>query len=310
MIGDTFSGADAGTVCGPSASALDNHTALVSAGLEGVITDPLVGDVSGASFAAPAAWGSNTDGEVPDPCRLAGDQATFTAAGRTWTVYEAWSNIDNACATSQSWVTPTAAFTSGTPQDAAVTFDAGSSSSVNTPAHSAVVTGSSDPFVAPGIFSYVWDFGDGSPSGSGAQPVHLYGVPGMYTVTLRVTDEIGLQATVSHQVTIPAVPTCSATAASTPAGGGIVPVSLSCSGPTGVPLTYAIVTAPAHGKLGSIDQATGVVSYTSNALYSGSDSFAYRASDPGGSSSTVRRTEGSVGRSRGFSLSLSLSLSL
>lgn len=32
--------------------------------------------------------------------------------------------------------------------------------------------------------SWIWDFGDNSPAGSGKQPVHTYGAPGMYNVTL------------------------------------------------------------------------------------------------------------------------------
>ena len=46
---------------------------------------------------------------------------------------------------------------------------------------------------APGrrIVSYSWDFGDGSPNGSGAQTSHLYPLLGNYTVTLVVTDDAG-----------------------------------------------------------------------------------------------------------------------
>jgi PKD repeat protein len=50
-------------------------------------------------------------------------------------------------------------------------------------------TGSSDPDGT--IVSYVWDFGDGSPTGSGATPTHTYGTSGLFTVTLTVTDDDG-----------------------------------------------------------------------------------------------------------------------
>jgi len=51
---------------------------------------------------------------------------------------------------------------------------------------------SSDPdgFIA----SYSWDFGDGSATGSGVGPVHIYTAPGNYTVVLAVTDDQGLTA--------------------------------------------------------------------------------------------------------------------
>ena len=42
------------------------------------------------------------------------------------------------------------------------------------------------------IVSYSWDFGDGSPAGSGATPTHTYTSVGSFVVTLTVTDNGGL----------------------------------------------------------------------------------------------------------------------
>jgi PKD repeat protein len=42
-----------------------------------------------------------------------------------------------------------------------------------------------------GNISYVWDFGDGSPHGTGARPTHIYASPGTYEVNLTVTDTEG-----------------------------------------------------------------------------------------------------------------------
>ncbi|HEX4837899.1 MAG TPA: PKD domain-containing protein, partial [Solirubrobacteraceae bacterium] len=56
------------------------------------------------------------------------------------------------------------------------------------------------------IASYEWSFGDGSSTKGGATPAHTYAEPGMYTVTLTVTDNGGKTASVSHVVTVAAAP--------------------------------------------------------------------------------------------------------
>jgi PKD repeat protein len=59
------------------------------------------------------------------------------------------------------------------------------------------------------IASYAWSFGDGG-SATGAQVAHAFAAPGTYTVTLTVTDALGLTAQASTPVTViavsPAVP--------------------------------------------------------------------------------------------------------
>ncbi|WP_324462878.1 PKD domain-containing protein [Dokdonella sp.] len=42
------------------------------------------------------------------------------------------------------------------------------------------------------IVTHMWDFGDGSPTSSAANPTHTYPAPGSYTVSLGVTDDGGL----------------------------------------------------------------------------------------------------------------------
>lgn len=50
-----------------------------------------------------------------------------------------------------------------------------------------------DPLVDPLEASWEWDFGDGSSisPGPNPNPIHIYAVPGVYTVTLSVQDDVG-----------------------------------------------------------------------------------------------------------------------
>ncbi len=68
-------------------------------------------------------------------------------------------------------------------------------------------------------------------------------------------------------------PICHAVSATTKFGAA-VSLSLACSDALGDPVTLAIKSGPAHGKLSSIG-AGGSVTYTPAAGYSGSDSFTY-----------------------------------
>jgi PKD repeat protein len=66
----------------------------------------------------------------------------------------------------------------------AITFDGSGSSDV-------------DGFIA----GYMWDFGDGS-TDAGVAPMHAYAAPGVYTVTLTVTDDGGLTGSATSTATI------------------------------------------------------------------------------------------------------------
>ena len=58
----------------------------------------------------------------------------------------------------------------------------------------------------PGVLTYVWDFGDGSPTSNVTSPVHPYAAVGPYTVKLLATSSQGCQATDSAVVTITSSP--------------------------------------------------------------------------------------------------------
>jgi gliding motility-associated-like protein len=57
------------------------------------------------------------------------------------------------------------------------------------------------------LAQWSWDFGDGSPLGSGPNPSHTYTNQGTYTVTLIVTSVAGCTDTVSQQIQINTLPT-------------------------------------------------------------------------------------------------------
>ncbi|HEY3322248.1 MAG TPA: PKD domain-containing protein, partial [Planctomycetota bacterium] len=52
------------------------------------------------------------------------------------------------------------------------------------------------------IASYSWDFGDGTPQGSGQIISKVYDQPGTYTVTLTITDAAGLSSTVQRDIEV------------------------------------------------------------------------------------------------------------
>ena len=56
------------------------------------------------------------------------------------------------------------------------------------------------------VLTYAWDFGDGSPLGSGATPTHSYVQNGGYTLTLTVQDPGGLTSLASTTVTVANAP--------------------------------------------------------------------------------------------------------
>ena len=84
-------------------------------------------------------------------------------------------------------------------------------------------SGSSDPNSGGSSSSYSWSFGDGT-TGTGATPSHVYNAPGLYTVQLTVTDNLGLSSTTTSETVEVLAPLSAAFAFSPakPVAGGAV----------------------------------------------------------------------------------------
>jgi PKD repeat protein len=91
-------------------------------------------------------------------------------------------------------------------------------------------SGSADPDGS--IASYSWDFGDGSPAGTGSKPTHSYSAGGTYQVKLTVTDNLGATGSVTNPVTVAAVaPTVPAAPTGVTAVAGDASATVSWSAP-------------------------------------------------------------------------------
>jgi hypothetical protein len=60
------------------------------------------------------------------------------------------------------------------------------------------------------ISRYEWNFGDGSATASGRTAMHVYDEVGSYTVSLKLTDDVGLSASTAKQVLVTAQPPATA----------------------------------------------------------------------------------------------------
>jgi PKD repeat protein len=112
-------------------------------------------------------------------------------------------------------------------------------------------SGSNEP--GGSISSYSWGFGDGATdTTSGAHPSHTYALPGTYNVTLTVADPDGHTASVTHAITVAAIP---ATPAPAPAKG--VPTAV-----ISVATSHPVARVPvAFSGSGSKDTGSSLTSY-------------------------------------------------
>lgn len=118
-----------------------------------------------------------------------------------------------------------------TVNNVAPTANAGLDQTVNE-GDSVSFSGSATDPGALDTFTYSWDFGDGSPVGSGATSTHVYADNGTFDVTLTVTDKDGGVGTDSCIITVNNVaPTLTLSGASSVDEGATYTLTLSSSDP-------------------------------------------------------------------------------
>ncbi len=147
-------------------------------------------DASGSSdpdgTIASYAWnfGDGTTGTGVNPSHSYATAGSYTVTLSVTDNGGATTSVSHSITATAPNIPPTAAFTSSV-NGLGVAFDA---------------TGSAD---ADGtIASYDWDFGDGTPHGTGVTPTHNYAATGSYTVILVVTDNVGASASATHSVSV------------------------------------------------------------------------------------------------------------
>ena len=120
--------------------------------------------------------------------------------------------------------------------------------------------------VAP--ISYSWEFGDGSPNGTGSPVRHTYQTVGTFLVVLTATDSLG--GVSSTNTTVRTYPALSSSAAATP-GVGIAPLRVNFTGSSsgGVP-PIAYVWTFADGSSGSAGSPDVSHSYGSPGAFNAS----------------------------------------
>ena len=111
------------------------------------------------------------------------------------------------------------------------------------------------------------------------EPNHNYAGPDSFTFTVSNGTNTSAPATVTLNVAA-GTPTANAQTVAV-AHNTAKAITLTGSDPDSpaLPLTYAIVTQPAHGVLSGLNTTTGVVTYTPTSGYTGPDSFTFTVSN-------------------------------
>ena len=121
-----------------------------------------------------------------------------------------------------------------------------------------------------------------NPGASGADSFSYRGVsPGS---GFGGSDEVGPVRTVSIRIGVGSPPVCASLSQSVPQATA-TDIRLNCASGGDPIVSFAISDPPDHGSLTTTNLNSGLVSYTSNAGYSGDDLFQYRATSTCGAAS-------------------------
>ena len=154
-------------------------------------------DGSSSTGAVSYAWGFG-DGTTASSSKT---NHTFTIAG-TYTTTLTVTNAEGLTNAKSVTVTANEAPAENTSPTAVI----GSTTAVGDAPLSVNFDGSGSYDQEGGISSYLWNFGDGSQTTTGASATHSYTVPGTYGASLTVTDSQGAQNTTSTPVMITGEP--------------------------------------------------------------------------------------------------------
>ncbi len=179
----------------------------------------------GTAVSFNASASSDTVGTIIDYKWNFGDGSPADDTGATPTVSYTYATRQNYTATltvtndDGQTATTTQTVTVDDPPTASVT----PSATVSTPSSPVSFTSTAaSPDAGGSIGNHSWNFGDGTTlsGASDTNASHTYTSPGVYTVTLTVTDDLGVSSSASTTITIDAVPTVTFTASANPATAG------------------------------------------------------------------------------------------
>ncbi len=129
------------------------------------------------------------------------------------------------------------------------------------------------------IASFAWDFGDGAVA-EGQAVDHVFTSPGVYTVTLTVSDNAGVMTQVTNDITATGnMPPSVQSASFITQQDKLISGTLIGSDPEDDPLTFVIVANGSKGIVTITDPVSGVFTYVPQKDDNGDDSFTFKVND-------------------------------